>query len=121
MNGSTWPDRRLKTDSIVPKNDGVGCLGHRRSQPLFLPAPAFSVGRLAIDNFLVMACNTNNYGDARFCHAPRTRPLRANARKGLPMLIKTSGQGFVSKAENAETVEYSTNRKANQQMIAIFK
>jgi hypothetical protein len=37
------------------------------------------------------------------------------------MLMKTRGQGFVSKAENAETVEYSTNRKANQQTIAIFK
>jgi len=29
------------------------------------------------------------------------------------MLMNTRGQGFVSKAENAEIVEYSTNRKAN--------
>src|SRR5204862_4418112 len=58
---------------------------------------------------------------ARFCQPPRTRPLKANARKGRPMLMKTRGQGLVSNAENAEMVEYSTKRKANQQTIAIFK
>ena len=37
------------------------------------------------------------------------------------MLMKTSGHGFVSNAENAEMVAYSTNRKANQQTSAIFR
>ncbi len=65
----------------------------------------------------------NNQADAlavRRRHAPRTRPLSAKATNGRPMLMKTSGHGFVSNAENAEIVEYSTNRNANQQTIAIF-
>jgi hypothetical protein len=37
------------------------------------------------------------------------------------MSMKTSGQGFVSKAENAEIVACSTKRKENQQNKAIFK
>ena len=37
------------------------------------------------------------------------------------MSMRMSGQGFVSKAENAEMAEYSTKRNANQQTIAIFK
>src|SRR6266568_8247512 len=57
----------------------------------------------------------------RLRHAPRTRPLIAKATNGRPMSMKTSGQGFVSKAEKAEIVEYSTKRNANQQTIAIFK
>ncbi len=53
--------------------------------------------------------------------APRTRPLTAKPTNGRPMSIKMSGHGFVSNAENAEMVAYSTNKKANQQIIAIFK
>ena len=37
------------------------------------------------------------------------------------MSIKTSGHGFVSKAENTQMVAYSTNKNANQQTSAIFK
>src|SRR6266568_1371317 len=64
--------------------------------------------------------NVRGY-NLRLRHAPRTRPLIAKATNGRPMSMKTSGQGFVSKAENAEIVEYSTKRNANQQTIAIFK
>ena len=39
---------------------------------------------------------------------------------GRPMSIKTSGHGFVSKAENTAIVEYSTKRNANQHRSAIF-
>src|SRR5438477_11613346 len=53
--------------------------------------------------------------------APRTRPLTAKPTNGRPMSRKTSGHGFVSKAENTEMVAYSTNKKANQQISATLK
>src|SRR6266699_5895385 len=53
-------------------------------------------------------------------HAPRTTPLMAKARKGRPMLMRISGHGFVSNAENTAMVVYCTNKNANQQLSAIF-
>ena len=44
----------------------------------------------------------------------------AKARKGRPMLMRMSGQGFVSNAENTEMLAYWTNKNPNQQMSAIF-
>src|SRR6266487_6237602 len=56
----------------------------------------------------------------RLRQAPSTSPLIAKATNGRPMSIKTSGHGFVSKAENTAIVEYSTKRNANQHSSAIF-
>lgn len=44
----------------------------------------------------------------------------ANAMKGRPILMKTIGHGFVSNAEKTEMVAYWANKKANQQISAIF-
>ena len=65
------------------------------------------------------ADNARGYSSRRR-HAPRTMPLMAKARKGRPMLMRISGHGFVSNAENTAMVVYSTNKNANQQTIAIF-
>jgi hypothetical protein len=57
---------------------------------------------------------------SRLRQAPRTSPLTAKPTNGRPMSIKTSGHGFVSKAENTEMVAYSANKNANQQTRGIF-
>src|SRR6266403_985390 len=65
------------------------------------------------------AVNDRGYS-ARLRQAPSTSPLIAKAMSGRPMSMKTSGHGFVSKAENTAIVAYSTKRNANQHKSAIF-
>src|SRR5260370_690418 len=52
---------------------------------------------------------------------PRTGRLRGKSRRGRPMSMQTSGQGFVSKAEKTEMGAYCMKTNANQQASATFR